>query len=511
MDQSRPTSATGIHLGHFLWPVLWVVIANALAVGLNVALMMTTPLEPIAQLTNQALTERFGLVMTIGNIYSIVIFPIVVGLIIWHQWPVLKSIKRLRRQGEAPGSKARRRLLRFPLIAALLSGLAWLVPLLLFTVLLPSLARGGLTFIGQRAMMLVFVGLLASSVAYYGSFWALTSLIRAFFPDGHLAERSGLKPANTRSRLNYFYILVGALPLTVMWLYLYFYDTDNPLLPPLAIIAGLALLLGGWTADSLIIRLTRQLKQASEVAGEVRDGSLDGRIAVTSRDEAGRLGDGINEMIDGLVERERMREVFGRYVSPAVRDRLLAEAPRLGGELRQVTVLFADIRDFTVISGRLEPQRLVGLLNRYFATTVAVVDEYHGYVNKFIGDAVMAVFGAPLEDPEHTRRALECAREMVRRIEALNDTGEMEVRLRAGIGLHTGQVVAGNIGAPNRFEYTVIGEPVNVASRIQGLSAELGRPVLASAAVNEACGCTLDYLGQYELKGLEETQRVYAG
>jgi adenylate cyclase len=216
-------------------------------------------------------------------------------------------------------------------------------------------------------------------------------------------------------------------------------------------------------------------------------------------------------MIDGLVERERMREVFGRYVSPAVRDRLLAEAPRLGGELRQVTVLFADIRDFTVISGKLEPQRLVGLLNRYFATTVAAVDEYHGYVNKFIGDAVMAVFGAPLEDPEHTRRALECARQMVRRIEALNDTGEMEVRLRAGIGLHTGEVVAGNIGAPNRFEYTVIGEPVNVASRIQGLSAELGRPVLASAAVNEACDCDLEFLGAHELKGLAGPQRLYAG
>lgn len=500
-----------IRLGHFLWPLSWVVIANGLAVALNAFLMYSTPLESIAETTAQALSGEPGALTTFGNIYSVAVFPIIVGLLLWHQRPVLKTIRRLRRGGEGPDRKARRRLLRFPTVAALLSGLAWLLPLLLFTVLVPSLFEGRLVILGQRAMIVLFVGLLASSVAYYGSSWAMRRLIVAFFPSGRLAEESGLNSTSTRKRLIFFYIVVGALPIIVMWLYLFSYDKDNPLLLPLGIIAGMALLLGGWVADSLIIKLSRQLTRAAEVTRAVSRGDLEGTVTVTSRDEAGRLGDGINRMIEGLVERERMREVFGRYVSPEVRDRLLAEPPKLGGELREVTILFADIRDFTVISGRLDPQRLVGLLNRYFATTVAAVDEHRGYVNKFIGDAVMAVFGAPLEDPGHTSRALACAREMVARIEALNNTGEMEVQLSVGIGLHTGEVVAGNIGAPKRFEYTVIGEPVNVASRIQGLSAELGRPILASAAVNEACGCGLDYLGEHQLKGLAGPQRLYAG
>ncbi len=500
-----------IHLGHFLWPLSWVVIANGLAVALNVFLMYSTPMEGAAMATAQALAGTPSDLTTFGNYYSVAVFPIIIGLIAWHQWPVLKNIRRLRRGGNGADRKARRRLLRFPALAALLSGSAWLLPLLLFTILVPSLVEGHVVILGQRAMIVFFVGLLASSVAYYGSSWAMRRLIVAFFPEGRLAEESGLPPTNTRKRLIYFYIVVGALPILVMWLYLFSYDPDNPLLLPLAIIAGIALLLGGWVADSLIIKLSRQLTRAAEVTREVSRGDLEGTVTVTSRDEAGRLGDGINQMIEGLLERERMREVFGRYVSPEVRDRLLAEPPKLGGELREVTVLFADIRDFTVISGRLDPQRLVGLLNRYFATTVAAVDEYRGYVNKFIGDAVMAVFGAPLDDPGHTARALGCAREMVARVEALNNTGEMEVRLRVGIGLHTGEVVAGNIGAPKRFEYTVIGEPVNVASRIQGLSSELGRTILASAAVNEACGCGLDYLGEHQLKGLAGPQRLYAG
>ncbi len=507
---NKPKHRNKVHLGHFFWPTSWVLIANGLAVILNIALMKTTPLRGATEVVTNAIASHHDLLNTLSGIYSISAFPLVIGLMLWYQWPVIRAIGRLRRGEGSPDSKARQRLLHFPTTAAILSAIEWLFPLLLFTLVIPSFSEGHLVFFFQRAMMLVFVGLLASSVAYYGSSWALRRLIECFFPEGQLAEKSGLKPVSTRFRLYFFYIVAGVLPLITMWLFFYSYEPGNELLLPMGIIAGMALLLGCWAANSLFIRLTRQLKQASEVATAVRNGNLEGWITVTSRDETGRLGDGINKMIAGLLEREQMREVFGHYVSPEVRDHLLAEPPQLGGELREVTVLFADIRDFTVLSGKLTPQRLVGLLNRYFTTAVAVIDNHRGYVNKFIGDAVMAVFGAPLDDPRHTVHALDCAQEMVARIETLNNTGEMEVKFRVGIGLHTGEVIAGNIGAPNRFEYTVIGEPVNVASRIQSLSAILNRTVLISKAVNDVCGKKLEYVGEHELKGLEKLQRLYA-
>jgi adenylate cyclase len=187
-------------------------------------------------------------------------------------------------------------------------------------------------------------------------------------------------------------------------------------------------------------------------------------------------------MVDGLKERDNLRSTFGKYMSASVMEHLLAGKVVLGGESLRVTILFTDIRSFTTISERMDPQQLVGLLNEYFTEMVSIVMQEDGVVDKYIGDAIMAVFGAPVSKPEDAVRAVRAAVRMRTALESLNVRLSQRgiPALRTGIGIHTGEVVAGNIGSDKRMEYTVIGDPVNVASRLETSTKDLGVDVLIS-------------------------------
>ena len=195
-------------------------------------------------------------------------------------------------------------------------------------------------------------------------------------------------------------------------------------------------------------------------------------------------------------QRRRLRQIFSRYVADEVVDKLLAggKLPDLGGEALTITVLFADIRNFTSISERLHPHEVVEMLNAYFSSICEPILENGGTVDKFIGDAVMAVFGAPAPHPDHARRALETALAMAARagdFQAWMSRRFPEKNLpefHIGIGLHTGLAVVGNIGSPKRLEYTSIGDTVNIASRLESLTKELSWSIIASEQVIEAAG-----------------------
>jgi adenylate cyclase len=203
---------------------------------------------------------------------------------------------------------------------------------------------------------------------------------------------------------------------------------------------------------------------------------------VNTGDELETLAKGFNHMVDGLKERDNLRTTFGKYMTQSVMDHLLAGKVALGGETLQVTVLFTDIRSFTTISEKMDPQSLVALLNEYFTAMVGIVMQEGGVVDKYIGDAIMAVFGAPVPKPEDTVNAVRAAVRMRQELEHLNVRLEARgiPRLRTGIGLHTGEVVAGNIGSEKRMEYTVIGDTVNLASRLESSTKELGVNILIS-------------------------------
>jgi|GEM_PF-1161056 len=204
--------------------------------------------------------------------------------------------------------------------------------------------------------------------------------------------------------------------------------------------------------------------------------------AIKTGDELEDLALGFNTMVDGLKERDKLRTTFGKYMTQTVMDHLLAGKVALGGESITVTILFSDIRSFTSISEKMDAQSLVGLLNEYFTEMVSIVMEEDGVVDKYIGDAIMAVFGAPVNKPDDAIRAVRAAVRMREALAHLNvrlaERGVPE--LKTGIGIHTGEVVAGNIGSEARMEYTVIGDAVNLASRLESSTKEMGVNVLIS-------------------------------
>ena len=217
-------------------------------------------------------------------------------------------------------------------------------------------------------------------------------------------------------------------------------------------------------------------------------------------------------------ERTRLRQIFGRYVSDAVVEKLLAtgKQPNLGGEAVTVTVLFSDIRNFTPMSESLAPQEVVELLNNYFSRACEPILEQGGTVDKFIGDAIMAVFGSPAPYPDHARRAIAAALALAERASDFQawiarrfpDRDWQDFHI--GIGLHTGEVVVGNVGSPKRFEFTAIGDTVNTASRLESLTKELGWTIVASAATIKAAGPGVVTGGakQVQVKGRQEPVEV---
>ena len=241
------------------------------------------------------------------------------------------------------------------------------------------------------------------------------------------------------------------------------------------ILAGFALVFGFilmWILSWLTATPVRVVRAA---LNRVEEGDFDTNLVVFDGTELGQLQRGFNSMVQGLRQRERVRDLFGRHVGREVAAAAERDRPKLGGEERHIAVIFVDIIGSTqLVTGR-PATDVVELLNRFFAVIVEEVDRHHGFVNKFEGDAALAVFGAPnhLDNPED--EALSAGRAMARRIR------DEIPECAAGIGVASGQAVAGNVGARERFEYTVIGEPVNEAARLCELAKDSANRLLASS------------------------------
>ena len=246
-----------------------------------------------------------------------------------------------------------------------------------------------------------------------------------------------------------------------------------------------------------------------EATDQVKRGDLDVRVPVVSGDELGKLAGSFNEMLDGLSERERLREAFGSYVDPEVADRVLAEGELLEGQEVEVTVVFVDVRDFTPFAERSSARETVAFLNRLFELVVPIVLEHGGHANKFVGDGLLAVFGAPDRLRDHADRALGAACQIAT---AVSDRFDDEVGV--GIGLNSGHVVVGSVGGGGRLEFAVIGDAVNVAARVERATRQTGDTVL----LTEATRCLLERpeavsisaRGALPLKGKSEPVGLYA-
>ncbi len=243
----------------------------------------------------------------------------------------------------------------------------------------------------------------------------------------------------------------------------------------IGIVIGLLMMYG------LARSLADPVEALRRAVGRVEQGDLDHEVTVDDGSEIGLLQAGFNRMLSGLRERERLRDLFGRQVGEDVARHALERGVELGGEAREAAVLFVDIEGSTRLAETLDPAEVVALLNRFFDCVVDVVSSHRGWVNKFEGDAALCVFGAPLPDAQCASRALAAAR-------SLRDRLRREVpEVRAEIGVSAGQVVAGNVGAAKRFEYTVIGDPVNEAARLTELAKRApGGVLISDAALSQA-------------------------
>ena len=214
--------------------------------------------------------------------------------------------------------------------------------------------------------------------------------------------------------------------------------------------------------------------------------------------------------IAATAARDHVTNLFGQHVSPQVVERLLATGAAPTSEMRQVAVMFVDIRNFTAATRIHTPRQVVDRLDEAFAILVDVLDRHSGIVNKFLGDGFLAVFGAPIEDASAAQYAVEAAREMLAELEENNRGSDWPLRI--GIGIHMGAVIAGNVGSPRRKEYTVMGDTVNFAARLETLNKEFGSQLLISAAVREAAGepaRDAQFLGDVQVRGYEQPQAVW--
>ncbi len=260
--------------------------------------------------------------------------------------------------------------------------------------------------------------------------------------------------------------------------------------------------------------LTSPLKGLMDAAQYIKKGYFDVEVPAYTRDEIGMLGESFTEMARGLAEREKMKDAFGKFVNKEIAELVLQDAIKLGGERKDVAIFFSDIRAFTSMSEKMMPEEVVEFLNQYMSLMVGCVNETNGVVDKFIGDAIMAVWGAPVSHGNDTENAINTALLMRKALINFNKarTAAGKPAIHIGIGINTGAVLAGQIGSQERMEYTVIGDAVNLASRIESLNKPFATDILISEDSYKLVKkiFNVQAMKKITVKGKKDPQQIYA-
>jgi class 3 adenylate cyclase len=429
---------------------------------------------------------------------------------------------------EAERLELKRRALLYPYVIAGIALAGWALAGVIWGVVWPWLG-GRLTLPGSIHAMFgisCIAGTATTAFVFFATEHQWRAALPTLFPDGEFAAVPGVFRLPVRVRLLVMFLVVSVIPMSMLGVVagtraasLVGADplTARTLVEALVVVIVFLVAVGAATAVGLAIFVSHSVAgpvaQLRTAMGAVERGVLDVRAPVVSNDELGALAEGFNHMVHGLRDRERLRETFGRYVSPEVRDEILAGRISLDGQLREVTILFSDLRDFTPWVERTDARDVVRALNGYFTEMEGAIRQHRGLVLQFIGDEIEAVFGAPVPDAAHADRAVQAALEMRRRLATFN-AGRARAGLpplRHGIGIHTGTVLAASIGSADRLSYALVGDPVNVASRIQDLTKEAATDVLVSGAARArlAAAYPLSALAAMRVKGKSAEVEVY--
>ena len=264
-------------------------------------------------------------------------------------------------------------------------------------------------------------------------------------------------------------------------------------------------------------RIVQPVKRLMAGVAEMGKGHFDIVVPVTTRNEIGELTSAFNATAKSLKEKEHLKSVAKSYMGQEVMEQAMSVEGdlQLGGERRLVTILFSDIRDFTAMSEKMKPEEVVTMLNEYFSEMTAIVVKNGGVVDKFMGDAIMAVYGIPKPRADHAELAVKTSVEMLQRLQALHQEWETKGKpiIKMGIGLNTGEVVVGNIGSQDRMSYTIIGDPANVASRVQALNKTYHTTLLLTDRTYEAVVGKVPHVLQpvekVQIRGRSEPVQLY--
>jgi len=278
-------------------------------------------------------------------------------------------------------------------------------------------------------------------------------------------------------------------------------------------VAGRLLSVALFAIFVLSITLTTPIENLVALTTRVAKGDFSAKASVGTRDEVGQLGEAFNSMLEGLLERDKVKSMFNKFHGSSVTEDLLKGNLELGGSKKVVTVFFSDVRDFTKFSEGHTPEQVVEMLNEYFQIMVAIINKHGGVVDKFIGDAIMAVWGAPNGSARDPQNAVKACIEMRQALEVLNSTrkGRGQVPIKIGIGLHRGDAISGTIGSSERMEYTVIGDTVNQASRIESSTKAFGTDFLLSDSLADFVKdeFIVEEAGRVEVKGKAEPLTLF--
>jgi len=391
--------------------------------------------------------------------------------------------------------QARRRIINLPFIFVGIHVCIWvLFPALIFFVsywIRFMDVRTAVVF-SIRASM---VGFITSSVAFYRiEDYCRKGLIPLFFHEGLLAGLKGAQHLAIRRRIRLFYGMGTVLPLVILLVTLITVQWE--LVPGsmpareygiriivfTVVLCGIFLVSAGILNRLVVRSIVAPIENILDVNTRIREGDYEARIKVVSNDEIGVLGDSGNAMIRGLAERETLRNAFGRYVTPEIRDEILSGRIPLEGARREGTVMFSDLQSFTPFVENNPPEEVMRSMRTYFTRMQQAIRLHRGLVVQFAGDEIEAVFGVPVYFENHADAAVTAALGMRNALEALNRerTAEGKAAFAHGIGVHSGSVLAGNSGSDEQSAYCLIGNTVNVAARIQGLTRNVGCDILIS-------------------------------
>ena len=419
--------------------------------------------------------------------------------------------------GRLPFDAIQRRLTQLPLLTARVVGiLAFLV--WAFRLSLPwwLYADNSQEVLLRSPTVAHFCVALAVLVVFYFTFTYfvvsdyLTTLCTAIFE--HTGENLGLFFGSYRLKLLVALIVISIGPLAAITVELYSYEGERLKLEILVDVAS-AVMGVAISAFFIARSFLRPLNVLSGAMARVAEGTLDIRVPVTSNDEIGKVTGQFNAMVEGLRERERIRETFGRYVDESVAAAIL-QGPGTGagnGKIREATILFTDIAGFTTIAEYLQPHELVAALNEYLETVLEPIRAHGGVVNTFIGDGLFASFNMPLPCADHACAAVRAAIDIQRAVGGRTFGGQ-GVALATRIGISTGPVIGGSIGAGQRMSFTLLGDTVNLAARLEELNKHHGTRILVSQSTHAACGAefTFTALGSVPVRGRSETIAIYS-